>query len=157
MKFTSELRYAAPPSDVRRMLADPAFREAVCTELHALRREVSVEDRGATMTVVVDQTQPARGIPAFATKFVGEEIRLLQREEWDGPTSAALTIEIPGKPGAFAGTITLRGEESTTQSVVGDVKVKLPLIAGRLETLVADVLTRALGIEERVGRAWLAR
>jgi hypothetical protein len=156
MRFTHELRYAAPPSDVRRMVGDPAFREAVCKELHALRHEVSVDDRGADMTVVVDQTQPARGIPAFASKFVGDEIRLVQREEWTGPTSATMTIEIPGKPGSFAGTMALSGSETTTQSVAGDVTVKLPLIAGKLESLVADVLTRALVIEERVGRSWLA-
>ena len=34
------------------------------------------------MTVLVDQTQPANGIPSFAKKFVGDEIQIVQREEW---------------------------------------------------------------------------
>ena len=55
-----------------------------------VRHDVSVEPRGAGMSVVVDQTQPSRGIPSFAQKVVGDEIRIVQREEWDDGSRAAL-------------------------------------------------------------------
>ena len=157
MKFSHDLAYDAAPEAVAAMLADPAFRERVCTALHVLRHEVSVEGAGAGMRVVVDQTQPAKGIPPFAKKFVGDEIRIVQRERWTGTSSADLDVEVPGKPGTMAGGIRLVADGGgTVQEVTGDIRVKVPLVGGRIEALVGDILRSALEAEQRVGRAWLA-
>ena len=157
MKFSHDLAYDAAPEAVAAMLADPAFREQVCTALHVLRHEVSVQGAGAGMTVVVDQTQPAGGVPSFAKKFVGDEIRIVQRERWRDTTKADLDIEIPGKPGTMHGGITLVGDGAhTVQTVAGDIRVKLPLVGGRIEEMVGDIFRAALRTEQRVGAAWLA-
>jgi hypothetical protein len=161
MRFQHRTTYGAAPDEVRRMLTDPAFRTRVCEAMHASRQDVSVEPAGsagspdADVRVVVDQTQPARGIPSFAARFVGEEIRILQREEWTGG-SATLAIEIPGKPGTFLGGIQLTPSASgTVESVTGEVTVKVPLVAGKLEGVVAELFGSALRAEEAVGRRWL--
>ncbi len=141
------------------MLADPAFRDAVCAAMRVLRHEVSVDGAGPGMRVVVDQTQPARGIPPFAQKLVGEEIRIVQTERWSDARHADLEIEVPGKPGTMSGTIVLAPSGTgtgTVQSVTGEVKVKVPLVGGKLEGLVGDLLHSALTAEQRAGRAWLA-
>ena len=157
MRFSHQLRYDASPDEVRAMLADPAFRERVCEAMHASRHTVSVTGSGAGMTVEVDQTQPARGIPSFASKFVGDEIRIVQRERWTDTTTAALDIEVPGKPGTMAGGIRLEPVGGgTVERVTGDIRVKVPLVAGKIEGLVEDILRSALETEQRVGRAWLA-
>jgi hypothetical protein len=157
VRFSHQMTYDADPDAVHRMLVDPAFREKVCTAMHASRREVSVDRAGAGMTVVVDQTQPARGIPSFATRFVGEEIRIVQRETWRDSSGGSLEIAIPGKPGTFAGTLELAADGAgTVESVTGEVKVKVPMLGGRLEALVGDLLRTAFRTEEHVGRAWLA-
>jgi uncharacterized protein YndB with AHSA1/START domain len=159
MKFEHEITYDAAPDKVHGMLADPAFRQRVCEALRAFRHDVTIEPDGAEMSVVVDQTQPAQGIPSFAKKVVGEDIRIVQREEWDDDQHASLTLEIPGKPGRFDGRIALvaaPGGDGTVETVAGDVKVKLPMIGGRLEGLIGDLLHKALESEQRVGRAWLS-
>jgi Protein of unknown function (DUF2505) len=157
MRFSHELTYDAAPDDVREMLAQPAFREKVCAALHATRSDVSVVGTSPGMTVVVDQTQPARGIPPFAKKLVGEEIRIVQREQWIDPRGGSLTLEIPGKPGTFTGTVALAAaDEGTLERVAGDIAVKLPLVGGRLEAMIGDLFRAALKAEQRVGRAWLA-
>jgi hypothetical protein len=157
MKFSHDLSYDADPAQVRDMLADPAFREQVCQALDSFRHEVSVDPDGAGMEVSVDQTQPAHGIPSFAKKFVGDEIRIVQHESWSDGSQAELSIEIPGKPGRFDGTISLDSAgPGTTEVVAGELRVKIPVVGGRLEGLVADLLHRALDTEERVGKAWLA-
>ena len=71
-KIRQDLTYDAPLGEVAAMLADPAFRERVCEFQRVLRHDVTIEGSGAGMKVVVDQVHPAKGIPAFATKFVGE-------------------------------------------------------------------------------------
>ena len=40
--------------------------------------------------------------------------------------------------------------------MAGDIKVRIPLVGGKLEGLIGDMLERALKTEQRVGRAWLA-
>jgi hypothetical protein len=157
MEFSHELAYDADLEAVAAMLADPAFRERVCAELHVLRHEVSIDGAGAGMAVVIDQTQRAGGIPGFAKKFVGDEIRILQREGWHDATTADLHIEVPGKPGTMEGRITLVGKGArTVETVTGEVKVRVPLVGGKLEALVGDLLASAYDAEQRVGRAWLA-
>ena len=157
MRFGHRVTYDASPDEVYAMLADPAFRERVCTAMHATEYEVSVETDEAGMSVVVDQVQPAHGIPSFATKFVGDKIQIVQSETWSSPHHATLEVEIPGKPGHLKGEVTLKQDGAgSVETVTGEVKVHIPLLGGRLEKLIGDLLGAALDTEQRVGRAWLA-
>lgn len=158
MRFTHRLTYDAPLDQVAAMLADPAFRTEVCEAMQASRHTVAVDGSGAGMSVVIDQTQPARGIPSFAKRFVGEEIRIVQRESWTDARGGSQSLEIPGKPGTFEGTVALAADGAgTVESFDGEIKVKVPLIGAKLEGLVGDLMRSALQAEQRVGRAWLAR
>ena len=44
----------------------------------------------------------------------------------------------------------------TTEVVELDVKVKVPLIGGKLEQLMADTIQDGYDVEQTVGREWLA-
>jgi hypothetical protein len=157
MKFSHDMTYDATPEAVAEMLADRTFRERVCEAMESTRWDVSVDGAGEGMEVVVDQTQKAAGIPSFAKKFVGDKIQIIQRESWTSQTAAGLEIEIPGKPGHLKGQIRLAVDgDGTIETVSGDLKVKVPVIGGKLEDLVASLLRSALRTEEKVGRAWLA-
>ena len=158
MKFRHELTYDAPLADVAAMLADPAFREEVCEFQRVLRATVEVERTAPGTTVVVDQVQPASGIPAFAQKFVGDEIRIVQAETWSSQSAADLKVTIPGKPGDMSGTITLaESGGTTTETVDVEVKVHIPLVGGKIEGLIVDLLRKALVAEGKVGRDYLSR
>lgn len=153
-----EMRYdGATPEQVYAMLADPAFREAVCEYQRYHRHEITITPEATGMSVVVDQHRPADGVPSFAQKFVGAEINVHQREQWTSPTEATLDVTIPGKPGHMKGTVRLAGDAGgTTETVEVDVKVAIPLIGGKLEGFIGDMLTKALRAENKVGREWLA-
>ncbi len=156
MSFSYELTYDADVATVAAMLADPAFRETVCARGRSLRHRVEVTPRAEQTTVVIDQTLPSTGVPSFARRIVGDEIQIVQTETWHGHR-ADLAVAIPGKPGSVAGDITLtEAGAGTVQRVSGDVSVKVPLVGGKLEKLIADILGSALRSEQRVGRAWLA-
>ena len=157
MKFSHELRYAAPADDVHAMLTEQEFRERVCDANRAVAHRVEVTPTGDRTRVVVDQTLQTKGIPSFAAKFVGDRIQIVQTEQWTSPTDADLEVTIPGKPGQLRGTITLEenGGE-TVQRLSGDLKVSIPLVGGKLEELIGGFLASALRHEHRVGQAWLA-
>jgi hypothetical protein len=156
--LTHELRYdGATPEQVYAMLADPTFREDVCTYQRVLRHDVSITAQGDGMTVAVDQVQQANGIPGFAKKFVGDEIQIVQRETWGSPTEADLEVSIPGRPGDVKGLITLSGDaDGTTEVVSIEIRVSIPLVGGKIEGLIADLFTKALKAENKVGRDRLA-
>jgi hypothetical protein len=152
------LTYDAPLGDVAAMLADPAFRDEVCRRTHTIRHDVSIEGSGAGMHVSIDQAQSASGVPSFAKKFVGDEISYVQVEEWSRVDHASLTVSIPGKPGEIDGSIDLaESGGTTTETVAMDIRVGIPFVGGKVESLVADMLRAALDIENQVGRDYLSR
>jgi hypothetical protein len=158
MKFVHEMTYDAPAEAVAAMMADPAFRERVCEYQQVLEHSVSILDDDGLLTVAVDQVQEARGIPSYAVAFVGDRIAIEQRETWHSPALADLTLKVRGKPAQMTGTITLRAEgERTIETVSGEVKVSVPLVGGRIEAVVGDVIRLALDAEYAVGRVWLAQ
>ena len=157
-KVNEELRYdGATLEQVHEMLADPAFREQVCVSQHYLRHTVQIDRDGQGMTVTIDQIQEARGIPGFAKKFVGDEINIVQTEDWTSPEKGNIHVAIPGKPGEMSGTALLTEDpDGTTETVNLTVKVNIPLVGGKIESLIADLLSKALRAEHRVGVKWLA-
>ena len=157
MRFEHTLRYDAPPHAVFAMLGDAVFREQVCEAQHTTEATATVDGVDDTMTVTVDQRRPADGIPSFAKKFVGDSIHIRQHEEWSSATDAKLEVSIPGKPGHLKGTITLRPDgDGTVETVSGEIRVHLPIVGGKIEGLIAELLEHALKAEQRVGNAWLA-
>ena len=157
-KVSEELRYdGATIEQVHAMLADPAFREKVCDYQGVLRRTVTIDAAGKGMTVSIDQVQAAQGIPGFAKKFVGDEINIVQTEDWTSPEKGNIHVAIPGKPGEMSGTALLTEDpEGTTETVNLSVRVNIPLVGGKIEGLVADLLAKALRAEHKVGVTWLS-
>ncbi|WP_148613736.1 DUF2505 domain-containing protein [Nocardioides rubriscoriae] len=154
-----EMAYDAPVETVAAMLADPTFREDVCRFQGVTQVEATVEVAGDTKKVKVDQMQPTAGVPSFAKKIVGDETNIVQEESWSSLTHADITVTIPGKPGDMSGTVTLAPTDAggTLEAVDLTIKVKIPLVAGKLESLIGDLLLKALKAEYKVGRDYLAR
>lgn len=157
-QITHVMTYDASAAEVAAMLGDADFRRAVCDRLGVLRSQVDVTPDGAGKRVRIEQVQAAHGIPSFARKFVGDEITIVQEEDWGSPERADVTVTIPGKPGDMTGSATLtESGGTTTERVDLTVKVGIPLVGGKLEGLIGDLLLSALKTEEKVGREWLAR
>jgi uncharacterized protein YndB with AHSA1/START domain len=149
-----ELTYDAGPEAVHAMLTDPAFREESLERQHVLRGSAKAEGEHVT----IEQVQSAASLPSFARKLVGDEIVILQQEWWTSATAADVHVTIPGKPGEMSGTIRLSPEGDGTLEVVEmTIRVGIPLVAGKIEKLVADMLGKALDKEHEAGQDWLAR
>jgi hypothetical protein len=143
--------YDAPIDAVRTMIFDPTFREQVCEAQHATSRTVRIEGR----EVEIDYAQATDRVPSYAKKMVGDSIAVSQREQWTGD-EAAVEILIPGKPGRAHGRVSLiDAGGTTTQSVVLEVTAKVPLVGGKLESMIKDLLLKAFEREARVGQQWL--
>ena len=159
MRFRHVNGYAASPSEVRAMLTTREFRDEVCTYQRALDHSVAISELSGSTTVVITQSQAMDGAPAAARKLVGSSVQIVQRETWTAPDRADFAMEIPGKPGHLRGTIALvdKGDGTCDEVFTGEVKVNVPLVGGKLEGFIGDILTRALRREGRVGVTWLER
>ena len=160
MELSHTHRYAASATEVQQMLTDAAFRERVCERQHALSHEVSVTGAGPDAEVLVRQTQAMTGAPAVASRLTGDTVSLEQREAWRSATTADLSISLPGKPVELRGgrlTLTDLPDGGCEQVVSGDLKVKVPLVGGKLEAMLADVIRAAMRRQGEVGDAWLAQ
>ncbi len=158
MRLTHEMSYDAPLAAVAAMLADPGYRDEVCTAQAATRTTVDIDGAGAGMSVLVDQVQPAEGVPSFARKFVGEEMNIVQREVWTALDHADLHVTIPGKPGDMNGSVALtESGGSTTYTVDVQIKVSIPLVGGKIEGLIGDMMRKALRVESKVAEDYLSR
>jgi hypothetical protein len=157
-RLTHDIRYdGAAPEQVFEMLSTPAFREAVCEFQRFPRRNVTITPDAAGMAVKVDQYRPADEVPAMAKKLVGDEINIVQEEQWSSHTDGDLTVTIPGKPGDMRGTIHLADVDGgTTETVTVNIKVSIPLVGGKVEDFISGMLLKALRAENKVGRRWLA-
>ena len=151
-KLSKKLTYDAPAEAVAAMLDDPAFRESVLERQRVLRGSVDIDGDIAT----IEQVRSADSIPSFARSFVGDEIVIVQRETWTSPTAADVELSIPGKPGEAVGTVVLtESGGTTTESVDLAVTVKIPLVGGKIETMIVDMVGAALDKEHEVGVEWL--
>ena len=158
-RLVHELTYDAPAADVAAMLADPLFRQAVCDFQGVLRSDISIAElTDGHAEIVIDQWQSTSGIPSFAKKIVGDETNVVQTESWSTPHLADVVVTIPGKPGDMRGTAALsESGDTTTETVDLTSKVGLPLVGGKIEALIAEMLVAALKAENKVGRDYLSR
>lgn len=156
-RLQHEMTYDAPVETVAAMLRDPAFREKVCARQRVVSHEVDIEVDGEAADVRVERLQAVSHIPAFAAKIVGDEITIVHCEVWRDHVSGDYTVGIPDRPGHIHGTVALREEGGrTVESVDLEITVSIPLVGGKLEGVVRDLLTKALRTEHEVGVAYLA-
>jgi hypothetical protein len=153
-KLSKKLTYDASADAVAAMLDDPAFREAVLERQRVKRGSVAIDGDVAR----IEQVRSADDIPSFAKKFVGDEIVIVQTETWTSAHGADVELAIPGKPGEAVGTLALvESGDTTTETVELDVSVKIPLVGGKIEAMIADMIGHALDVEHQVGVEWLSR
>ena len=68
-----------------------------------------------------------------------------------------LKATIPSHPAGVNGRLVMTGTSSGTSiRLDADIKVNVPMIGGKAETMIAEVLTKFLVKEEELGRAWLS-
>lgn len=156
MKIRHELTYAASPTEVYEMRADPSFRDRVCEAMGTLSHDVTVEDTDGRLTVTIDMVQRTQGMPGFARKVVGDKSRVIQSEHWEVLEAGDIAVEIPGKPGDIRGRLSLTAQgEGSVYVFEGEIKMSIPLIGGKLEGLIEGMFREGMDTEQRVAAAWL--
>jgi hypothetical protein len=162
MKFHHEMTYRAPTPAVYRMLTDPQFQEQRAKAGNPEQAESSVVTTPEGDVIITVNRLLAVQLPGMLQRLTGDRVRILETQTWQDADPAATTREghlsagISGHPGGVEGTLQLLGSEGSTKvSLDAEIKVNVPLVGGKIEGFIAEMLIKFLTKEEELGRAWL--
>ena len=142
--------------EVYAMLADATYRKAVSDYQRVTDFAIDITPSGTGMKVRLEEAYGSDRIPSFAQRLVGDQIRFVQDETWSSPAGADVHATIPGKPGDINGSVSLtQSGADVVQQVDLAVKVSIPLVGGKVESLIADFAVKAFEAENKVGVKWL--
>lgn len=88
------------------------------------------------------------GVPGFLQKFLPADGRVLETFDWgppaaDGARHGVWKADIPGAPARLGGTMRIDPTDvGSSYTIEGDVKVKVPLIGGKAESFIADMVVK---------------
>lgn len=157
MKFRKEIFFPGTVEQVRALLVDPEFRNAVAAESGSTAASTVVETTSRGTLLRTESRAPTDDLPGFARPFLGNELVIRQEEHWISDDRAELDVTVPGTPVSMKGTLTLvpatdaSGSQGTSQVTEAELKVKVPLIGGKAETLMGKILGSLLKLQGRVG------
>ncbi len=93
------------------------------------------------------------GAPGFLARLLPADGRVVQTDDWapadgSGARSGTWTVELPGVPARLGGTMRLDpAGDGVRHLVEGEAKVSVPLVGGKAEVFVAEMVGR-LGAKE---------
>ena len=103
------------------------------------------------------------GAPGFLTRLLPEDGRVVQTDEWSpddgsGTRTGTWRVELAGAPARLGGTMRVEPDGAgSAYVVVGETKVSVPLVGGKAESFIADMVARLGRTEGELLRATLAQ
>ncbi|HEY2834469.1 MAG TPA: DUF2505 domain-containing protein [Sporichthyaceae bacterium] len=162
MRYSHTMTYDAPSPAVYSMLVDPAFQERRAQWGRPVAADSSVTPGpGDGAKISLSRTLQIDP-PSFIKALVGNNITILESQTWadgDGASdrTGSLIVEIKGQPGGVNGTLHLFEDGGkTTVDLDAEIKVRVPLIGGKVESYIAGMLDRLLNKDAQLGQTWLA-
>lgn len=121
-----------------------------------VRRDVGAD---GSVELVVSRELP-EGVPGFLTRFLPADGRAVQTDSWGpdvgGARRGTWRADIPGAPAKVGGAMRLEPTAAGCRYVIeGEVRVGVPLIGGKAESFLADMIRKLTAKEAGVLRGML--
>jgi hypothetical protein len=115
-----------------------------------------------SLQVVTTQAVRVDRLPAFVTQFHRGDLRIVRTEKWspvsDGEAQGEVTGHLPGAPASVSGKAALKPTAAGSRlEFNATVEVNIPLLGGKLESLIAGALADLFIAEQRFTTAWIAQ
>ena len=121
--------------------------------------EHSDDENGAKYTL--RQGVSRSYLPEIVQKVLNGDLVIERTETWykadDGRYEGNVTARVKGAPGTIGGALTITGDrESSELNIDGQAKVDVPIVGGKVESVVAEQVVKLMEREARFTREWLA-
>ena len=110
-----------------------------------LTRHEPRDDGGVVLTV---SRELPSGVPGFLERFLPQDGRVLETFDWGAPAAGGArhgtwSADIPGAPARLGGTMRIDPTDAgSIYTISGEVKVKVPLVGGKAEGFIAEMVHR---------------
>lgn len=123
---------------------------------HTIRRNVGAD---GSVELVVSRKLPD-GVPGFLIRFLPADGRAVQTDSWGpdvgGSRRGTWRADVAGAPAKVGGTMRLEPTATGCRYLIeGEVRVGVPVIGGKAETFLADMVRRLTAKEADVLRGML--
>ena len=149
MKFDDKHTFSKPADTVIKMFSDRAYFERKYKELGVADLEVlECETSGSKFRIKCRYKIANNAVPDFAKKFLGGQSTVTQQDTWDTASKTGrLDIEIKNAPVKVTADMALKADGAgSANNLKWNVSCGIPLIGGKLESVVADdIKARAKG------------
>lgn len=142
MQFTDKHAFNKNADTVMKMYSDKEFflrkyKESGYQDIQVLAHEKSGDKFRIKCQYAMKTDVP---VPGFAKKFMPDTSTVVQEDSWDCKAKKGrLNIEIKGVPAKISCDMTLTDAGSgSANSFKWDISVKIPLVGGKLEELIAN-------------------
>ena len=159
-KVTATMTYEATCDEVFAMFRERPYIEQKILRTGGTNPEINVVDVGSDVEITTIRDLPAQ-VPGFVKAFTGDQIHVVEKARWSpaddlGARTAAVTLVFEGTPSTISGTLSLHpAPQGCVVDAVFEVKATVPLIGGKIESVIAGEVERAIRQENRVGVAYL--
>jgi hypothetical protein len=164
MRVTRVHTFHRPIDDCWAMFHDPAshvakFEAMGHRDLQVLEQDVDDDSIRLVLERVVDVD-----VPSFAKRVISPSNTLRSEDHWtraaDGTCSGTFSLETKGVPIDISGTTLLTPADddpgATSYEITIEMKVKVPVIGGKISQVAKGIVERQVDDEFRLGDEWLA-
>jgi hypothetical protein len=165
MSRTFEVRqeFGATAEQVRAMMVDADYirRRAERTGAISVDIEVVAQsgDPAAPIGLRITRVLPTEGAPSFARSLLGDTITVVESQEWPPVVAGTASARMEASFGSLlrlTGTIDLADAASGSVAITQAVcKASVPLVGGKVESLVEQQVRDYLAFEVQVAQEWL--
>jgi hypothetical protein len=153
-------------------LSDRAYLEARQAELGGKGAALLKFDTGGSppdqAEYTVRQGVGREDLPAAIQKVLSGDLVIERTENWrktaDGRYEGTIDANVVGAPGRITGTMRLfdlddigGGRAGSEFALDGEAQVKIPLVGGKVEAVIAEQVQKLVGKETQFALDWLAR
>jgi hypothetical protein len=149
----THLQTGAGAPELFAVLTSDAFVQLRATRFRDGATVVRREERPDGGLLLAVARELPDGAPGFLAKLLPKDGRVVQTDVWgpagaDGTRSGTWQVELPGAPARLGGTLRVEPVDGVTRFVrEGEAKVSVPLIGGKAESFVAEMVMK-LGQKE---------
>lgn len=160
-RFSVEAPSSAAVGAILAAFADPAYWESRFAEFGGGLELTSLEvDDAGTVAVQTLQDVRREGMHPLIARLYPRELRVVATERWTPTGDAAegvIALAVHGAPGSGAATVRLTpAGTGSVMAVDGEVRVRVPVLGGAAEKVVAGAVAAHVPEMQRFTEGWVA-